>query len=81
MSFLVTALALLLTPVDTAQPDTAEPASPLDKVTCKRTLETGSLIKGKKVCLTRREWNKIAENARAMGQQMQDDNSRIYIDN
>jgi hypothetical protein len=59
----------------------AEPVDPLDKIVCKRTLETGSLIKGKKVCITRRQWNKVAEEGRAMGQEMQDANSRIVGNN
>lgn len=59
----------------------AEPVNALDKIICKKTLETGSLIKGKKVCLSRRQWNKVAEEGRAIGQSMQDDNSRIIGDN
>lgn len=31
-------------------------ADPLDKVICKRFTETGSLVKGKRVCKTKREW-------------------------
>lgn len=31
---------------------------------CKRSVDTGSLIKGKKVCRTAREWRLMAEEAR-----------------
>jgi serine protease inhibitor ecotin len=74
---ILTSLAIALLASSSSVAASGQPEDPLDKIVCKRSAETGSLIKGKKVCLTRREWNKIADNARAMGQQMQDDNSRI----
>ena len=40
---------------DVAQADAAE------KKICKKTVDTGSFIKGKKVCLTRAQWNRVAE--------------------
>jgi hypothetical protein len=49
----------------------AAPADPLDKVICRRTLETGSLVKGKRVCLTRREWARASEKGRERAEEMQ----------
>lgn len=72
---LVTALA---SPAAYAQEDEADN---LDKVVCKRVTETGSLVKKKKVCLTKRQWNKVAENGRSMGQGMQEDNGRVVTPN
>jgi hypothetical protein len=48
----------------------AKPADPMDKVTCRRELETGSLVKTRKDCRTRREWNRRSENAQAEGQRL-----------
>ncbi len=79
LSILSSAVLAILAQGSAASTATASaaPVDPLDKIVCKKTLETGSLIKGKKVCLSRRQWNKVAEEGRAIGQAMQDDNSRI----
>jgi hypothetical protein len=73
------ASAIFTLMAQSAAPVAAKPASvdPLEKIVCKRTLETGSLVKGKKVCLSKRQWNRVAEDGRAIGQEMQDSNSRI----
>jgi hypothetical protein len=55
----------------TATAQAAVPADPLDKVVCRRILETGSLIKGKRVCLTRREWARTSEKGRERAEEMQ----------
>lgn len=55
----------------TATAQTAVPADPLDKVICRRILETGSLVKGKRVCLTRREWTRASEKGRERAEEMQ----------
>lgn len=47
------------------------PVNPLDKVICRRILETGSLVKGKRVCLTRREWALASEKGRERAEEMQ----------
>jgi hypothetical protein len=49
----------------------AVPADPLDKVICRRIIETGSLVKGKRVCLTRREWSRASERGREHAESMQ----------
>lgn len=38
---------------------------PLDKIKCRREIETGSLVKAKKICHTMRQWNRISDDARA----------------
>lgn len=43
-----------------------------NKRICKRTVDTGSLVRGKRVCRTRAEWDRLAEAARAGGQDMVD---------
>lgn len=45
--------------------------APKEKKVCKRTAETGSFVKGKKVCLTRREWNAVADKGQETGRNMQ----------
>lgn len=39
----------------------ANPASDDDKIICKKSLETGSLVKKTKKCFTKREWDRLAE--------------------
>lgn len=71
MSFRLLALGLLVAPavcvaqqtqVATNAPEKA--ADPLDRVVCKKFLETGSLVKGTRVCKTKREWERERENLR-----------------
>jgi hypothetical protein len=71
---LISTAALFLAMMADAAATTAQaavPADPLDKVICRRTLETGSLVKGKRVCLTRREWARASEKGRAHAESMQ----------
>lgn len=42
---------------------------------CRRESVTGSLIRARKTCFTRAEWDKIAESARRNATQLQDDNA------
>lgn len=42
-----------------------------EKRICKRAAETGSFVKGKKVCLTRREWDRASEKGQEQGREMQ----------
>lgn len=65
------AVGLLATPVAAQTPAPAAPhtataaADPLDEVICKRTEETGSLVKKKKkTCATRRQWDALANKSR-----------------
>lgn len=61
---IVAALMLVLPSAGLAStPATGDPASADDKVTCKKSLETGSWVKGRKVCKTASQWRELAANA------------------
>ena len=49
-----------------------ESTDPMEKIVCKSSLETGSLVRRTKRCFTRREWNRIADAARTGGQALQE---------
>lgn len=49
-----------------------------EKIICKRTEETGSLVKATKRCYTRMQWDRIAEAARAKAQRLVTDSSHPY---
>ncbi len=53
-----------------AQTPAAQPDP--EKKICRKTLETGSLVKKKRQCFTRTEWARIAEAARTNLQYIQD---------
>ncbi len=72
MSVLGSFIALaMLSDTATAAP-TPAPVDPLDKVVCRREVETGSLTRIRKECRTRREWGKIADANRRDAQTMQE---------
>lgn len=57
---------LLLAGAPEAAPTTAAAADkPEEKMVCRREVETGSLIKGKRICMTAKQWQKIADANRA----------------
>jgi hypothetical protein len=58
----VLAQAGQFTPVTTESP----------KLVCKRIAETGSLVKKTKVCLTREQWSRSAENYSKYAEELQD---------
>jgi len=51
----------------TASTSTAKSADSRDQIVCRRFVRTGSLVDGYRVCKTRREWDRDAENLRATG--------------
>ena len=59
--FLSLLLLLQAAPVETAQP---APEKPREKVVCRRIAETGSLIGGKRVCMTPADWQQQERDAR-----------------
>ena len=63
--------ALLAIPVAAREPE-LQKVMPNDKVICKRTEETGSLVKATKRCYTRAQWDRIAEAARGNAQRIVD---------
>ena len=58
----VPALAIAAQPQSENAPEKA--SDPLDRTVCKKFLETGSLVKGKRVCKTKREWEQEREALR-----------------
>ncbi|HEV2568043.1 hypothetical protein [Sphingomonas sp.] len=66
MSFSALFAALLLAgPSTTEAPaQAAEKPKNEDKVICRIDIETGSLAKRTKLCLTKREWARVREDAR-----------------
>ncbi len=62
----------MLAEATVATPPPAKPVDPLDKVVCRRELETGSLTRVRKECRTRREWSKIADAVRRDAQTMRE---------
>lgn len=52
-----------------------------EKIICKKMAQTGSLVKKKKVCYTREQWDRIAQAARANGQRMQSDHTMGVMSN
>lgn len=71
---LVAALALLSAGPVLAQPsertDTA--TGKPEKIVCKRLVETGSLVKGKRTCKTQAAWDRYGEAARRQVREIQD---------
>jgi hypothetical protein len=60
----VTGLLLAGAP-EAAPANAAAPVErPEEKKVCRRDIETGSLIKGKKICYTAKQWQKIADATR-----------------
>ena len=64
-------LAMLANAAVAAAPAPAPAEDPLNKIVCRRILETGSLVKGERVCLTRREWALASEKGRDRATEMQ----------
>lgn len=60
---LVTGLMLAAAPAAAAAP-TAQTEPPAEKKICRKQIETGSLIKGKRICYTAKQWQKLADNSR-----------------
>jgi hypothetical protein len=74
---LLAATLLLLAPTNAEQPTGAPTPAPAEKVICKKSIETGSLVKGKKICLTAKQWGRAAESASNTAYRMQMDNGRL----
>lgn len=48
----------------------AQPAPVKEKLICKRTAETGSLVKAKRECLTKAQWSRKSEHAKTETERM-----------
>ncbi len=46
------------------------PVATTPKLVCKRTLDTGSNVRGKKVCLTAKQWDQVARQGQEAGRSM-----------
>jgi hypothetical protein len=70
----VAALALLSAGPVLAHPEDKgdTQAGAPDKIVCKRIVETGSLVKGRRTCKTRSTWDSEGQAARRQIQEMQD---------
>ena len=67
MLMLVTAMLVGLA----GQQEAASPqATTKPKLICKRTLDTGSNVRGKKVCLTAKQWDQVARQGQEVGRSM-----------
>jgi len=60
---LTTGLLLAAAPGDSGNATSAA-TQPEEKKICRKEIETGSLVKGKKVCFTAKQWQKIADQNR-----------------
>jgi hypothetical protein len=61
----VTSLLLAAAPENATAETPAPPAEkPAEKKICRRDIETGSLIKGKKICMTAKQWQKVSDASR-----------------
>ena len=60
----VTGLLLAGAPDAAPATTTAAVEKPEEKKICRRDIETGSLIKGKKICYTAKQWQKLADATR-----------------
>ncbi len=65
-------VAALLALATGTQGDAVDPQPAKEKMICKRTVDTGSLVRGKRECRSRADWDRIAEAARAGGQDIVD---------
>jgi hypothetical protein len=59
----VTSLLLAGSP-ETAANASAPTDQPQERKICRKQVETGSLVKGKKICFTAKQWQKIADQNR-----------------
>jgi hypothetical protein len=65
-------------PAPAAAPAAAPTADTSQDIVCRKTKETGSLVRGKKTCLTRSQWSHVDnEHQRASRQLVEDNTSRV----
>jgi hypothetical protein len=63
--FLEVVTSLLLAGAPESATNAAPPAEkPAEKKICRTQIETGSLVKGKKICFTKKQWQDIADRNR-----------------
>jgi hypothetical protein len=65
-------LSLLAAPaaaLDSGQSETA--SKPKERVICKKVVDTGSLVKGKKKCMSAAHWDRVSDASRERAKEMQ----------
>ena len=67
----VLAVAVIAAPAGAQAPESAAPDQP--KLICKKTLETGSLVRKRKQCMTKEDWDKVAASQQAGARKMVDE--------
>ena len=56
-------MAAMVAFVSASATPAAAPPAPKDKVVCKKFVETGSLVRSRRECRTRRDWNRLSNDA------------------
>ena len=72
----ILAAILAAQPALAAEPAAKPGAAPVDRsqeIVCRRDVETGSLVKAKKTCHTRAQWQYIDDMNQQFGRQLVDD--------
>lgn len=67
MSIIVLALVLQAGVASSAD---AKTTSAPDKPICKRAAATGSFVRAQKVCLTKQQWQRVADDSQELGRSM-----------
>ncbi|QHL91411.1 hypothetical protein GVO57_12055 [Sphingomonas changnyeongensis] len=57
-------------PSGAGQPATARPTPEKERIICKRQVETGSLVRSTKTCLTAKQWQRVREETQRAYDQM-----------
>jgi hypothetical protein len=67
-------LPLLIVLPASAPASTPRSAVPPDKMICRKQLETGTLAKFTKTCMTKAEWDRLRDKSQALGENLRDRN-------
>jgi hypothetical protein len=67
----IAVLSLVATPAVANPVAAAGPAPTTERKICKKEIETGSLVKGRKICMTAREWARAMDEAQKQTSEMQ----------
>jgi len=67
----IAVLSLVATPAVANPVESGSSAPTTERKICKKEIETGSLVKGRKICMTAREWARATEDAQKQTSEMQ----------
>jgi hypothetical protein len=62
----------MMADASTAAPRADAPVDPMEKVVCRRYVETGSLVRSKRVCRTKRDWVNVDQQGRKLAEDIYD---------